>query len=170
MFALVGMNAFGGCTVQGNPYVTFDNLPQSIVLLFQVLTGDSWESLLFTAQGMTCGGAWAAIPYFVSWYVYSNFVIINLFITAILDNFDAANKEFDKQKQKQLAIKQNESIKYINLKLGKTLARYREDYEQDDVLFDQSEAAEEARNKKRASEMVWRWHSRMVTLILTSES
>ena len=75
---------------------------------------------------MTCDTSWAAIPYFVTWYVYSNFIIINLFITAILDNFDAANKQFDAQKQKELVVAQNESIRFLNVKLDSTLSKIRE--------------------------------------------
>ena len=75
----------------------FNNFGSALLLLFQVLTGDDWaaimsdcraspESSSCTVAEGNCGTA-AAIPYFVSFQVLGSFVMLNLVVAVILENF-----------------------------------------------------------------------------------
>jgi hypothetical protein len=75
----------------------FDNFGSALLLLFQVLTGDDWSAIMSdcraspessscTVEEGNCGTA-AAIPYFVSFQVLGSFVMLNLVVAVILENF-----------------------------------------------------------------------------------
>ena len=75
----------------------FDHFGNALLLLFQVLTGDDWaaimsdcraspESSSCTLEEGNCGSA-AAIPFFVSFQVLGSFVMLNLVVAVILENF-----------------------------------------------------------------------------------
>jgi len=76
-------------------FVTFGN---ACLLLFQVLTGDGWSAIMDDAMineergcdpymiPTDCGSP-IAIPYFISFTVIATFVMLNLVVAVILENF-----------------------------------------------------------------------------------
>jgi hypothetical protein len=114
MYSVVGMELFtyvkhgDGITAQRN----FETLPSAALLLFQCLTGDEWSLLMSDASvtldrgcslvGATvpysgeptsdCGSAYAT-PFFVSFMVVGSFILLNLIVAVILDNFSALNHQ-----------------------------------------------------------------------------
>eukprot|EP00322_Chrysochromulina_rotalis_P000725 CAMPEP_0115884738 /NCGR_PEP_ID=MMETSP0287-20121206/30285_1 /TAXON_ID=412157 /ORGANISM="Chrysochromulina rotalis, Strain UIO044" /LENGTH=906 /DNA_ID=CAMNT_0003341077 /DNA_START=325 /DNA_END=3042 /DNA_ORIENTATION=- len=106
IYAVLGQNLFtfvnhsgpdgglhGGFTHARN----FDTFGNTLLLLFQVLTGDAWSSIMEDAMvdeesgacNMHAGdcGSSAAIPYFISFQVIGSFVLLNLVVAVILENF-----------------------------------------------------------------------------------
>jgi hypothetical protein len=75
----------------------FQDFGSALLLLFQVLTGDDWSAIMHdcmatpetsgcSAEEGNCGTA-AAIPYFVSFQLLGSFVMLNLVVAVILENF-----------------------------------------------------------------------------------
>lgn len=114
MYAVVGMQLFtfvmhgDGITDQRN----FETISSAALLLFQCLTGDEWSLIMSDASvtyergcsptGATvpysgektsdCGSAYAT-PFFVSFMVVGSFILLNLIVAVILDNFSALNHQ-----------------------------------------------------------------------------
>ncbi|KFM70352.1 Voltage-dependent calcium channel type D subunit alpha-1, partial [Stegodyphus mimosarum] len=79
----------------------FQTFPQAVLVLFRSATGEAWQEIMMACvsdesvkcdmrsddKGKLCGTD-IAIPYFVSFYILCSFLIINLFVAVIMDNFD----------------------------------------------------------------------------------
>ena len=99
-----------------NAHANFETLGGACLLLFQVLTGDSWSPVMWGAmvdeqQGCESApagglrsncGSWVAIPYFISYIVIGNLVFLNLVVAIILENFAAA-KELNGEQSRRRA-------------------------------------------------------------------
>jgi len=96
IFVLMGMQLFGGQftpEVFGDdmPRAHFDNFWWAFVTVFQVLTGENWNEVLFASRKAVGD---VAIVYFVALNVIGNYLILNLFLAILLGNFEkAANDE-----------------------------------------------------------------------------
>ena len=74
----------------------FDTFGQAALLLFQVITGDGWSGLMedcMVDQARGCDpaegncGSWVALPCFLTYLLIATFVVINLVIAVVLENF-----------------------------------------------------------------------------------
>lgn len=99
IFCLLGMQLFGGQMgaekfggVQ--PRAHFDNLWWSFVTVFQVLTGENWNEVLYDAVEATGG---QAIVFFLLLNVVGNYLILNLFLAILLGNFDTVDDDDEEE-------------------------------------------------------------------------
>ena len=67
----------------------FENLGQSMMTLFQVLTGDNWSHILYELQRVF-PYAWI---FFYVYYVMMVFVVLNLFIGVVVNALQTAERE-----------------------------------------------------------------------------
>ncbi|XP_021232895.1 voltage-dependent L-type calcium channel subunit alpha-1S isoform X4 [Numida meleagris] len=112
IYAVIGMQMFGKiATVDGtqiNRNNNFQTFPQAVLLLFRCATGEAWQEILLDcsygkrcdpesdyAEGeeYTCGTGFAYF-YFISFYMLCAFLIINLFVAVIMDNFDYLTRDW----------------------------------------------------------------------------
>jgi len=72
----------------------FDNIYWSFITIFQMLTGENWNEVMY--DGMRQVSAWASV-YFIGIVVLGNYIILNLFLAILLDNFaeEAENNDDD---------------------------------------------------------------------------
>jgi hypothetical protein len=99
IYALVGMEMFGGKYTPkwgfaSVPRANFDDLNNSLLTVFQVLTGENWNEVLYNS--MSIGGLESQILtaiFFISMYVMGNFISLNLFLAILLDNFASGIEE-----------------------------------------------------------------------------
>jgi hypothetical protein len=88
IFALLGMQRFGGkmCGLDDGevPRHNFDTLLWALITVFQVLTGEDWNAVMY--DGMAASGNFSAL-YFVALLVIGNFLVLNLFVAILLTNF-----------------------------------------------------------------------------------
>uniref|UniRef100_H2YSX6 Voltage-dependent L-type calcium channel subunit alpha n=1 Tax=Ciona savignyi TaxID=51511 RepID=H2YSX6_CIOSA len=118
IYAVIGMQVFGKVkTIDGeqiNRNNNFQTFIQSVLLLFRCATGESWqEVMLAAASGKECddrsdwNGTGTATPedkftcgsdfsytYFLTFYMLCAFLIINLFVAVIMDNFDYLTRDW----------------------------------------------------------------------------
>jgi len=103
MYAVLGMHLFTFVMRNEgiNDHANFETLGSSFLLLFQVLTGDSWSPVMHGAMidadlgcdpdaSPTNCGSWVAAPYFVSYLLIGNFCFLNLFVAVVIENFSAS--------------------------------------------------------------------------------
>ncbi|KAK3517397.1 hypothetical protein QTP70_008926 [Hemibagrus guttatus] len=85
----------------------FQTFPQAVLLLFRCATGEAWQEIMLACSydrpcekgseeahsSGECGSHFAII-YFVSFYMLCAFLIINLFVAVIMDNFDYLTRDW----------------------------------------------------------------------------
>uniref|UniRef100_A0A8C2F2Q4 Voltage-dependent T-type calcium channel subunit alpha n=1 Tax=Cyprinus carpio TaxID=7962 RepID=A0A8C2F2Q4_CYPCA len=93
IFSILGMHLFGckftlrlenGDTVSDRK--NFDSLLWAIVTVFQILTQEDWNVVLY--NGMASTSPWAAL-YFVALMTFGNYVLFNLLVAILVEGFQA---------------------------------------------------------------------------------
>ncbi|NXG80548.1 CAC1H protein, partial [Baryphthengus martii] len=93
IFSILGMHLFGckfslktdtGDTVPDRK--NFDTLLWAIVTVFQILTQEDWNVVLY--NGMASTSSWAAL-YFVALMTFGNYVLFNLLVAILVEGFQA---------------------------------------------------------------------------------
>ncbi|XP_066517733.1 voltage-dependent T-type calcium channel subunit alpha-1H isoform X3 [Hoplias malabaricus] len=93
IFSILGMHLFGckftlrmesGDTVSDRK--NFDSLLWAIVTVFQILTQEDWNTVLY--NGMASTSPWAAL-YFVALMTFGNYVLFNLLVAILVEGFQA---------------------------------------------------------------------------------
>uniref|UniRef100_A0A3Q2VBA6 Voltage-dependent L-type calcium channel subunit alpha n=1 Tax=Haplochromis burtoni TaxID=8153 RepID=A0A3Q2VBA6_HAPBU len=113
IYAVIGMQMFGKIALRDHMQINrnnnFQTFPQAVLLLFRCATGEAWQEIMLACspkqpceKGSTnessssnedCGSQFAII-YFVSFYMLCAFLIINLFVAVIMDNFDYLTRDW----------------------------------------------------------------------------
>lgn len=68
----------------------FDTVASSVMLLFQICTGQSLMGVITECRAVTGP---AAVIFFIAFFVTTNMLLVNLFIALLLDNFDLMGSE-----------------------------------------------------------------------------
>ena len=107
IYSILGMQLFGGKFIFDGemPRAHFDNLYNAALTVFQCLTGDAWNFVLY--NGMRAIG-WPAAIYFVSLFTIGNYVLFNLFVAILIQNFDTQSREQSAEEEAKLAVSDSE--------------------------------------------------------------
>merc|ERR1719145_35921 len=96
IFALLGMQIFGGRFKNEESRGTFNNFGQSCLTVFQILTGEDWNVVMYDGieayGGIKGMGAIAAL-YFIILFVAGNFILLNVFLAIAVDNLSTDDDE-----------------------------------------------------------------------------
>ncbi|XP_055270053.1 voltage-dependent L-type calcium channel subunit alpha-1D isoform X1 [Moschus berezovskii] len=112
IYAVIGMQMFGKVAMRDSNQINrnnnFQTFPQAVLLLFRCATGEAWQEIMLAClpgkqcdpdsdynpgEEYTCGSNFA-IVYFISFYMLCAFLIINLFVAVIMDNFDYLTRDW----------------------------------------------------------------------------
>ncbi|XP_067408530.1 voltage-dependent L-type calcium channel subunit alpha-1F [Emydura macquarii macquarii] len=112
IYAVIGMQTFGKVALQDGTQINrnnnFQTFPQAVLLLFRCATGEAWQEIMLSSlpgkrcdpeadvapgEELTCGSNFA-IVYFISFFMLCAFLIINLFVAVIMDNFDYLTRDW----------------------------------------------------------------------------
>ena len=112
IYAVIGMQVFGKISLDHESITRNNNFQtffQAILVLFRSATGEAWQDVMMDCtdnapcdpksdegklrKDSTCGSI-LAIPYFISFYILCSFLIINLFVAVIMDNFDYLTRDW----------------------------------------------------------------------------
>jgi len=98
IFALLGMQIFGGRFKNEESRGTFNNFGQSCLTVFQILTGEDWNVVMYDGieayGGIKGMGAIAAL-YFIILFVTGNFILLNVFLAIAVDNLSTDEDEVE---------------------------------------------------------------------------
>uniref|UniRef100_A0A8C9F175 Voltage-dependent L-type calcium channel subunit alpha n=1 Tax=Pavo cristatus TaxID=9049 RepID=A0A8C9F175_PAVCR len=115
VFALLGMQLFGGMYDFEDMEVrrsTFDNFPQALISVFQILTGEDWNSIMYNGI-MAYGGpsfpGMLVCIYFIILFVCGNYILLNVFLAIAVDNLAEAESLTSAQKAKAEELDEFES-------------------------------------------------------------
>uniref|UniRef100_A0A8C9SPC2 Voltage-dependent L-type calcium channel subunit alpha n=1 Tax=Scleropages formosus TaxID=113540 RepID=A0A8C9SPC2_SCLFO len=112
IYAVIGMQVFGKIALEDGTQINrnnnFQTFPQAVLILFRVATGEAWQEVMLASmygkkcdpnskfgegEEYTCGSNFAVF-YFLSFYMLCAFLIINLFVAVIMDNFDYLTRDW----------------------------------------------------------------------------
>ncbi|XP_077545779.1 muscle calcium channel subunit alpha-1-like isoform X3 [Haemaphysalis longicornis] len=113
IYAVIGMQLFGKIGLENDDSAidrnnNFQTFPQAVLVLFRSATGESWQEIMLScvnSEEVKCDGASeegdqapcgsdVALIYFISFYILCSFLIINLFVAVIMDNFDYLTRDW----------------------------------------------------------------------------
>ncbi|XP_029921994.1 voltage-dependent N-type calcium channel subunit alpha-1B isoform X2 [Myripristis murdjan] len=124
VFALLGMQLFGG---QFNfedetPTTNFDTFPAAILTVFQILTGEDWNAVMYhgiESQGGVRRGMFSSV-YFIVLTLFGNYTLLNVFLAIAVDNLANAQeltKDEEEQEEaanKKLALQKAMEVKEVS--------------------------------------------------------
>uniref|UniRef100_A0A8W8KU20 Voltage-dependent calcium channel type A subunit alpha-1 n=1 Tax=Magallana gigas TaxID=29159 RepID=A0A8W8KU20_MAGGI len=110
IYAIIGMQVFGNIKLDShtdlNRHNNFRNFLYALMLLFRCATGENWQAIMIACLSgqtcdpesnleppKTCGSSAIAYVYFVSFMFLSSFLMLNLFVAVIMDNFDYLTRD-----------------------------------------------------------------------------
>ncbi|KAL4706648.1 hypothetical protein ACJJTC_005033, partial [Scirpophaga incertulas] len=120
IYAVVGMQLFGKIELDGEVITRHNNFQtfgSALMVLFRSATGEAWQEIMMALSNNTLErpdeppgcivpdtaagdepndgcGTWMAFPYFISFSLLCTFLIINLFVAVIMDNFDYLTRDW----------------------------------------------------------------------------
>ncbi|KAF7267149.1 hypothetical protein GWI33_019639 [Rhynchophorus ferrugineus] len=92
IFALLGMQVFGGRfnrKTEEKPRYNFDSFWQSLLTVFQILTGEDWNTVMYDgieAYGGVKGFGALACIYYIILFICGNYILLNVFLAIAVDN------------------------------------------------------------------------------------
>ncbi|CAG9110110.1 unnamed protein product [Plutella xylostella] len=109
IYAIIGMQVFGNIELTPdsdmNRHNNFGSFIQALMLLFRCATGESWPNIMLAClKPARCAklarkpasekcGSTLAYAYFVSFIFFCSFLMLNLFVAVIMDNFDYLTRD-----------------------------------------------------------------------------
>ncbi|XP_038208535.1 voltage-dependent calcium channel type A subunit alpha-1 isoform X3 [Zerene cesonia] len=125
IFALLGMQLFGGQFnfEEGTPPTNFNTFPIALLTVFQILTGEDWNEVMYfgiQSQGGIQKGMLYSL-YFVILVLFGNYTLLNVFLAIAVDNLanaqeltaaeeEQGEEDKEKQSQKEEAKKEDEEV------------------------------------------------------------
>nr|XP_057930383.1 voltage-dependent R-type calcium channel subunit alpha-1E [Doryrhamphus excisus] len=113
VFALLGMQLFGGRFIFKDYTPTnFDTFPAAIMTVFQILTGEDWNEVMYNgirSQGGVKTGMWSSI-YFIVLTLFGNYTLLNVFLAIAVDNLANAQELTKDEEEAEAAFNQKHAL------------------------------------------------------------
>jgi hypothetical protein len=151
--AILAAQMFRGTIPQTDPNtgntirVQFTSIWNSFLGMYQIFSSENWTTILYTVTNFEIyyNTAWMAAAFFIMWYILSNFIVLNMFIAVIQENFDVSEDEKRLQQVKAFLEQKDAGVGSANGNLSlSTIFRYGlvSGRRQDPMAFGSSAAAE----------------------------
>nr|VZI37936.1 unnamed protein product [Spirometra erinaceieuropaei] len=104
IYCIIGMQVFGNIKndpmTQMNIHNNFQTFASGLLLLFRCATGENWQEVMLDCDadrecegsGESCGSKMTYL-YFVTFIFLCSFLMLNLFVAVIMDNFDYLTRD-----------------------------------------------------------------------------
>ena len=122
--------------VNDNPVrINFSDVYNSFIGMYQVLSSENWTLLMYnsTQYQKIWGSGWIGATFFILWFILANFIVLNMFIAFITENFDVSEDEKRLQQvkaflqQKELGGSSHGNLSLATMfKLGRNKSRHRD--------------------------------------------
>lgn len=110
IFSLLGISMFGNqFNFDGElPRGNFDEFGAAFITVFQVLTMENWQTVLYDSMRSSVSKFLVA-TYYIAWIFVGNFILLNLFLAILLDSFlgeeeeeESAQQDAERKRKKML--------------------------------------------------------------------
>ncbi|XP_077463702.1 voltage-dependent R-type calcium channel subunit alpha-1E [Stigmatopora argus] len=113
VFALLGMQLFGGRFIfEDYTPTNFDTFPAAIMTVFQILTGEDWNEVMYDgirSQKGVKSGMWSSI-YFIVLTLFGNYTLLNVFLAIAVDNLANAQELTKDEEEAEAAFNQKHAL------------------------------------------------------------
>ncbi|XP_037625796.1 voltage-dependent R-type calcium channel subunit alpha-1E isoform X2 [Sebastes umbrosus] len=113
VFSLLGMQLFGGRFIfEDYTPTNFDTFPAAIMTVFQILTGEDWNEVMYNgirSQGGVKSGMWSSI-YFIVLTLFGNYTLLNVFLAIAVDNLANAQELTKDEEEAERACNQKHAL------------------------------------------------------------
>ncbi|XP_030207718.1 calcium channel, voltage-dependent, P/Q type, alpha 1A subunit, b isoform X7 [Gadus morhua] len=115
VFALLGMQLFGGQFnfEGGTPPTNFDTFAAAIMTVFQILTGEDWNMVMYdgikSRGGVTDRGMVFSI-FFIVLTLFGNYTLLNVFLAIAVDNLANAQELTKDEEEQEEAANQKTAL------------------------------------------------------------
>nr|AAO83841.1 voltage-dependent non-L-type calcium channel alpha-1 subunit isoform A [Lymnaea stagnalis] len=115
VFALLGMQLFGGEMnfEEGRPSAHFDTFPIALLTVFQILTGEDWNEVMYNGikshGGIENQGMFYS-SYFIVLVLFGNYTLLNVFLAIAVDNLANAQEltAAEEEQEEEEAVRREE--------------------------------------------------------------
>ncbi len=104
IYALFGMQLFGGKFdfSDGKPRQNFDSFNKAFLTMFQLLTMENWNSVLYYC--MRAENAVICAIYLITWIFIGNYILLNLFLAIMLDAFTETDDNMGEEEARLVCL------------------------------------------------------------------
>ncbi|KAK9540887.1 hypothetical protein VZT92_003308 [Zoarces viviparus] len=115
VFALLGMQLFGGQFNfdNGTPPTNFDTFAAAIMTVFQVLTGEDWNMVMYDgikSQGGVNDKGMIFSIFFIVLTLFGNYTLLNVFLAIAVDNLANAQELTKDEEEQESAANQKTAM------------------------------------------------------------
>ncbi|CAF3829900.1 unnamed protein product [Rotaria sp. Silwood1] len=108
IFALLGMQLFGGefNFEDGTPLQNFNKFATALITVFQILTGEDWNEIMYNgiiSQEGPHGKGMIYSLYFIILVLFGNYTLLNVFLAIAVDNLANAHELTKDEEEEQAA-------------------------------------------------------------------
>ncbi|RUS88185.1 hypothetical protein EGW08_004082 [Elysia chlorotica] len=115
VFALLGMQLFGGEMnfEEGRPSAHFDTFAIALLTVFQILTGEDWNEVMYNgirAHGGIEENGMLLSSYFIILVLFGNYTLLNVFLAIAVDNLANAQEltAAEEEQEEEEAVRREE--------------------------------------------------------------
>eukprot|EP00854_Cymbomonas_tetramitiformis_P010393 gene10393-12292_t len=130
VFAIIGLHVFGNITcddefncekdLDENMRGSFQDIYQSFMLAFQILTLEGWNELMLKVVQKT---NWYSALYFVAWVVIGNYFLLTLFLAVVMEAFEGKYERKDFSVETKRSLRKTLSGVGINERASRLIRR-----------------------------------------------
>ncbi|TGZ76287.1 hypothetical protein EX30DRAFT_399378 [Ascodesmis nigricans] len=75
--------------------ITFHTMYNSFLGMYQIFSSEDWTAVLYITTQVQApyGVGWISAMFFIGWFILGNFIILNMFIAVIQENFDVSEDQ-----------------------------------------------------------------------------
>ncbi|XP_035990059.1 voltage-dependent P/Q-type calcium channel subunit alpha-1A, partial [Fundulus heteroclitus] len=115
VFALLGMQLFGGQFnfENGTPPTNFDTFAAAIMTVFQILTGEDWNMVMYdgiASQGGVNDKGMVFSIFFIVLTLFGNYTLLNVFLAIAVDNLANAQELTKDEEEQEEAANQKTAL------------------------------------------------------------
>ena len=128
IFSLLGTQVFGGKfgdDISELPRGNYDTFEIAFITVFQVLTMENWQTVLFDSMKNDSPNKYVVAVYYILWIFIGNFILLNLFLAILLDSFldgdevemddDEIEMKLKKKRQRAIEKKKRQNKNKVNM-------------------------------------------------------
>lgn len=101
-------------------HITFFTLWNAFIGMYQILSSENWTLMLYnvTTYQNYLNVGWIGATFLIGWFILAYFILVNMFIAVIQENFDVSEDEKRLQQVKAFLQRKDESTQSSSLALS----------------------------------------------------
>lgn len=110
IYILIGMQLIGGNLNNPVSRSNFDDFFQALLSAYQVMITENWNSILESVFASSSMNKWVGSIYLMSWVILGNWILLNLFLAVLLDEFTSKETRIEQHEIEAQMYKEDHGI------------------------------------------------------------